>query len=164
MPTRRFLLATSFSAILSARAFAAPADSFHGFLTDLKAEARRAGIRPTTLESAFAGISPNQKVLERDRHQPEFTMTWVRYRGLVITDKRINDGRQAVADNRALFRKVEQHYGVSAGVIAGIWGLESSFGTGTGDYPGCRGAGDAGLGRTQGQFFSWRIDSRVENP
>ena len=61
-------------------------------------------------------------------------MTWARYRTLVITDKRITDGRQAVAANRALFERVEQRYGVGSGVIAGIWGLESSFGTGTGDF------------------------------
>jgi membrane-bound lytic murein transglycosylase B len=134
MPTRRLILASVFPAVLSAGAFASPADGFPGFLTGIKAEARRAGIRPATLERAFAGVSPNQKVLDRDRHQPEFTMTWTRYRGLVITDKRITDGRQAVAANRALFQQVERRYGVGAGVIAGIWGLESSFGTGTGDF------------------------------
>jgi membrane-bound lytic murein transglycosylase B len=134
MPTRRFLLANAVPAVLSAPAFAAPGDSFYGFLNDVRAEARKAGIRPATLDSAFAGVSVNQKVLDRDHHQPESTMTWARYRGLLITDKRIADGRQAVAANRALFERVEQRYGVSTGVIAGIWGLESSFGTGTGDF------------------------------
>jgi membrane-bound lytic murein transglycosylase B len=134
MPTRRFLLASAVPAVLSAGAFASPADGFPGFLAGIKAEGRRAGIRPATLENAFAGVSPNQKVLERDRHQPEFTLTWARYRALVITDKRIADGRQAVAANAALFQRVRQRYGVGPGVIAGIWGLESSFGTGTGDF------------------------------
>jgi membrane-bound lytic murein transglycosylase B len=134
MPTRRSILACVVPAVLSGHAVASPADEFPGFLSALKAEARRAGIRPATLESAFAGVSPNQKVLDRDRHQPEFTMTWTRYRGLVITDKRIADGRQAVAANRVLFQQVQHRYGVGAGVIAGIWGLESSFGTGTGDF------------------------------
>jgi membrane-bound lytic murein transglycosylase B len=134
MPSRRFLLASAVPAVLSANAFASPADGFSGFLTEIKTEARHAGIRPATLASAFAGVSPNQKVLDRDRHQPEFTMTWARYRGLVITDKRITDGRQAVAANRPLFQLVQQRFGVGAGVIAGIWGLESSFGTGTGDF------------------------------
>jgi membrane-bound lytic murein transglycosylase B len=128
MPTRRFLLASAVPAVLSAPAFASPVDGFRAFLNDVRAEARRAGIRSGTLDSAFAGVSPNQKVLDRDRHQPEFTMTWARYRGLVITDKRITEGRQAVAANRGLFQQVEQRYGVSPGVIAGIWGLESSFG------------------------------------
>jgi membrane-bound lytic murein transglycosylase B len=134
MPTRRFLLASAVPAVLSAPAFASPADGFHSFLNEVRAEARKAGIKSATLERAFAGVSPNQKVLDRDRHQPEFTMTWARYRGLVITDKRATDGRQALAANRALFQRVEQRFGVSAGVIAGIWGLESSFGTGTGDF------------------------------
>ena len=140
MPTRRFFLASATSAVLAAsafespHAFASPTDSFHVFLNDIRGEARRAGIRPATLDGAFAGLSPNQKVLDRDRHQPEFTMTWARYRGLVITDSRIVNGRQAVAANRALFQRVEQRYGVSSGVIAGIWGLESSFGTGMGDF------------------------------
>ena len=61
-------------------------------------------------------------------------MTWARYRGLVISDKRIADGRQALSANRALFQSVEQRYGVGAGVIAGIWGLESGFGAITGDF------------------------------
>ncbi|MFL5251769.1 MAG: lytic transglycosylase domain-containing protein [Rhodopila sp.] len=136
MPTsRRVLLANALSAAFAARAFATPSDdSFPSFLSDLRAEARRAGISPTTLDHAFAGVAPNQKVLERDRHQPEFTMTWARYRTLVITDKRITDGLNAVAANRTLFQRVEQRYGVGTGVIAGIWGLESSFGTGTGDF------------------------------
>jgi membrane-bound lytic murein transglycosylase B len=112
----------------------AVSDSFQEFLTGFKAEARRAGIAPATLDRAFAGVSPNQKVLDRDRHQPEFTLTWARYRSLVITDKRIVDGRQAVAVNRGLFQRVEARFGVSTGVVAGIWGLESSFGTGTGDF------------------------------
>jgi membrane-bound lytic murein transglycosylase B len=134
MPTRRFLLASAVPAMLSAPGFALPADSFHSFLNDLRADARRAGVRPATLDSAFAGVEPNQKVLDRDRHQPEFTLTWARYRTLVITDKRITAGQQAVAANRALFRRVEQRYGVGVGAIAGIWGLESSFGAGTGDF------------------------------
>ena len=133
-PTRRFLLASAVPAVMSAPALAIPADSFPGFLNSVRAEAIRAGIRPATLDGAFAGVAPNQKVLDRDQHQPEFTLTWARYRGLVITEKRILAGRQAVAANRALFRRVEQRYGVNAAPIAGIWGLESSFGTGTGDF------------------------------
>ncbi len=141
MPTRRFVLATPAMVAafpLAGRAQAGVADhdpdDFHGFLNGVKAEARHAGIAPATLERAFAGVSPNQKVLERDRHQPEFTMTWARYRSLVITDKRINDGRQAIAANRGLFERVQARYGVGPGAIAGIWGLESGYGAGTGDF------------------------------
>ena len=149
MPTRRLLLAAA-PAALAAGGGAWPAraafnqpitspnqaipDSFRNFLAGIRAEARQAGIASATLDRAFAGVSPDQKVLDRDRHQPEFTLTWARYRALVITDKRIVDGRQALAANAALFRRVEARFGVNPSVVAGIWGLESSFGTGTGDF------------------------------
>jgi membrane-bound lytic murein transglycosylase B len=103
-------------------------------LNGVRTEAQSAGIQPATLDRAFAGVVVNQKVLERYRHQPEFTLTWAQYRALVVTDKRVVAGRQVVAANHALFQLVEQRYGVGPAVIAGIWGLESSFGTGTGDF------------------------------
>jgi membrane-bound lytic murein transglycosylase B len=134
MLSRRSLLAAS----LPAATFAVPAraatDSFQGFLVGLRAEARRAGIAAATLDRAFAGVLPNQKVLERDRHQPEFTMTWAQYRALLITDQRIVNGRAAWQQNRPLLGRVQDRFGVDPGVIVGIWGLESSFGTGMGDF------------------------------
>jgi len=133
MLDRRSLLAASLSAALTAPACAAT-DSFQGFLAGLRAEARRAGISAATLNSAFAGVQPNQKVLERDRHQPEFTMTWAQYRALLITDQRLVNGRAAYAQNRTLLGRVQDRFGVEPGVIVGIWGLESSFGAGMGDF------------------------------
>jgi membrane-bound lytic murein transglycosylase B len=100
----------------------------------MRTQARRAGIAPATLDRAFAGLQPNQKVLDRDNHQPEFTLTWAKYRAMLITDQRIASGRAAYQQNRALFARVRDAYGVDPGVILGIWGLESSFGTGMGDF------------------------------
>jgi membrane-bound lytic murein transglycosylase B len=133
MLKRRTILAAAPALLAAGRASAATSD-FSAFLAGLRAEARRAGIAQSTLDHALAGLTPNAKVLERDRHQPEFTMTWAQYRDLLITEKRINAGKEAFAQNRALFGRVEQRFGVPPGVIAGIWGLESSFGTKTGDF------------------------------
>ncbi len=133
MLNRRLLLAAPIPALLPGRAFAAT-ESFQDFLVGLRAEARKAGIAAATLDRALAGIKPNQAVIDRDRKQPEFTMTWARYRGLLVTDKRIDEGRAAVAQNLGLLRRVQDQYGVAAGVVAGIWGLESSFGKETGNF------------------------------
>ncbi len=132
MLTRRLLLA-AIPATAAVNAQAAP-DSFAGFLAGLRAEARRAGISAATLDRALAGLAPNAKVLERDRHQPEFTMTWAQYRALLITDKRIDAGRAAVRDNRVLLSAVQGRFAVGPAVVTGIWGLESSFGAQTGDF------------------------------
>ena len=127
---RRLLLAGLAAAPLAAHA----QDSFGAFLAGMRAEARRAGIREGTLDAAFSGISPNQKVIDADRKQPEFTMTWQRYRGFTMSDQRIARGRDSYAANRPLFQAVASRYQVDVQPIAGIWGLESNFGTNTGSY------------------------------
>lgn len=132
MFTRRHALT-----LLPATLLAAPAQAagdFRAFVAGIYAEATAQGIRRDVLDAAFAGVTPNQKVIERDRKQAEFTMTWTRYRALVISDKRIASGRAAVTQNRALIGQVEARYRVAASVIMGIWGLESSFGVDTGTY------------------------------
>jgi membrane-bound lytic murein transglycosylase B len=132
--TRRSVLASVVPAALASADAAAAPESFTSFLRGVRAEALRAGLAPATLDQALGRLSPNQQVLDRDRHQPEFTMTWNRYRALLLTDQRIANGRAAVAQDRALLQRVQDRYGVSAAVITGIWGLESSFGTKNGEF------------------------------
>ena len=110
------------------------ADGFSGFVAGVKAEARRAGIRQTTLERAFASIRPNAKVIELDRHQPEFTLTWQQYRSRIVSDARIARGRALYARNRTVLTAISEQYGVPAGVIMGIWGLESNYGDSSGGF------------------------------
>src|SRR5215469_3480751 len=129
MLSRRFLLAASLSTVC-----AGTPDSFQSFLARLRADAQHAGISAATVNRALANLQPNEQVLERYRHQPEFTLTWAQYRARLITDQRIASGRVAYQQNRALFGQVQDRYAVDPGVIVGIWGLESSFGTGMGDF------------------------------
>ena len=137
MISRRSVVA-AIPAVIASPAFAqtafAQTGSFSAFLQSVRAEARKAGIAPATLDQAFAGLQPNQKVLEREQHQPEFTLTWTQYRNLLVTDKRIEAGRAALARTRPLLAQVQQVYGVTPNVILGIWGLESSFGEKQGDF------------------------------
>jgi membrane-bound lytic murein transglycosylase B len=132
MLTRRLLLA-AVPTVAAVNAQAAPV-TFAGFVAELRTEARRVGISAGTLDRALAGLAPNAKVLERDRHQPEFTMTWAQYRALLITGKRIDAGRAAVSDDRSLLSAVQGRFGVGPAPVTGIWGLESTFGTQIGDF------------------------------
>ncbi len=127
------------SLILSAPALLAAAPTraqgdFASFVAGVKAEARRAGIRDATLQDAFAGVQPNQRVVELDRRQPEFTLTWPQYRARVLPDSRMQAARDHYRQERALLAQVEQRFGVDPGVIMGIWGIESAFGTNKGNY------------------------------
>ncbi len=114
---------------------AKPESSFLPYIAGVKAEARKAGIGQATLDRAFAGIrSPNAKVIELDRRQPEFTLTWAQYRQKVISDARIARGRDHFARNRKLTDEVCARYNLSPTPLMGIWGLESHYGQFTGGF------------------------------
>lgn len=107
---------------------------FDAFLAGVRRDARSAGIRDATLSAAFSGLQPSARVLELDRHQPEFTLTWAQYRTRVITDQKVARGRQAFAQARPLMMQAGQRFGVNPAVIAGIWGMETAFGGITGGF------------------------------
>lgn len=130
---RRLLTAmAAVPAVVSSPALAQ--QSFSGFLIMLRAEARRQGISDATLARALSGLRPNQKVLELDRHQPEFTMTWAEYKARVLPEQRLIAGRDAYAREQGLLAAVRARYPVDPRVVVGIWGLESNFGSRTGNF------------------------------
>ncbi len=136
MLNRRALLAavaTAAACPVRRSAWAGTAD-FAAFLADLRRQARSAGIPPAVLDSALAGLHPNARVIELDRHQPEFTMTWQQYRSRIVSETRVARGRVLYAQNRPLLDRVAARYGVPGGVVMGIWGIESNYGQSTGGF------------------------------
>jgi membrane-bound lytic murein transglycosylase B len=128
---RRSLLALS----LAAPAAAARAQGdFAQWLERFRAQARAEGIGPSGL-AALNGLRPNMRVIELDRRQAEGTMTWEAYRARTVSDSRIRNGRQALADNAATFQAVAARYSVPPKYIAAIWGMETAYGFVRGDFP-----------------------------
>lgn len=135
MISRRFLLAASPWALTVTPRVARADGNFSHFLAQFRAKAIAAGIGRATLDRALAGVSPDPRVIALDRRQPEFTQTWAHYAASRLSPARIAAGRAAMARHRALLRDVETAYGVPPSVIVAIWGLESNYGTYTGDFP-----------------------------
>jgi membrane-bound lytic murein transglycosylase B len=135
MLTRRTLAAgVAALPVAFSRGASAQTQSFDAFLDGVRAEARRGGVSQATLNRAFAGLRPNQRVIELDRRQAEFTMTWPQYRDSRLSQTRIDNGRRAYADNRATLEAIQARFRVSPRVIVAIWGMETSYGGFTGTY------------------------------
>jgi membrane-bound lytic murein transglycosylase B len=119
---------------------AAPSDtphpSFEQFLDGVRSEAEARGIRKDILDQALAGIDePMPVVLERDRTQAETVLPLEAYIKRQVTPQRIRTGRTMVSRHSATLNKVARTYGVPAGIIGGIWGIESNYGRFSGVRP-----------------------------
>ena len=121
--------------LLAAIPRAGAAEAFPAWLAGLRREARGRGIRNRTLDEALAGVQPIPAVIEADRRQPEGRLTFTEYRRRVVSETRIDKGRQLLAAHRDLLARVEARHGVPAEVMVALWGIESNFGERQGSYP-----------------------------
>jgi membrane-bound lytic murein transglycosylase B len=109
--------------------------SFDRFVEGVKAEASRRGISAATLNTAFAGVRANQRVIELDRRQAEGGLPWEEYRDrIMVSPTRVQNGRRMYAENADLLRRIEARFQVSPRIIVAIWGVETNFGGNTGGF------------------------------
>jgi membrane-bound lytic murein transglycosylase B len=71
------------------------AHHFAVWLGLLRSDALAKGISPSTFDRSLENVSPLPEVLERDRRQPEFTLTFSDYLRRTVTAKRIERGRRS---------------------------------------------------------------------
>lgn len=108
---------------------------FGTWLAGVRQEAIAQGLRPQSVAQALAGVHQIDRVLELDRHQPETTLTFEQYIDLVVSPQRIQQGHEHLVENRALLEQVSRRYGVQPRFIVALWGIESNYGKGSGDFP-----------------------------
>ena len=111
------------------------AEEFNTWLDTLKIEARSKGISQSTIESSLSGIKPIPRVIELDRKQPEFTLTFKEYLRRVVSDRRIRIGKAKLVEHEKLLAEISIKYGVQPRYIIALWGIETDFGRITGGFP-----------------------------
>ena len=109
--------------------------SFETWLGDVRAEGLKRGINEATLGKALSGLKPVERIIRRDRNQPEFKQGFGEYLTIRVSDKAVVWGREAFATNRALLNEVGRKYGVQPRIIVSIWGMESRYGRHLGNEP-----------------------------
>lgn len=105
------------------------------WIEDFRSRATAHGISRATFDSAFAGVRYDPGVIDKDRNQSEFVKPIWAYLDSAVSDKRVANGRAALADNATLLAQIEARFGVDKEVVVAVWGLESSYGSHRGDLP-----------------------------
>lgn len=130
---RRIVLGLFLMLGLSTPGFAGPScgktgAGFEAWKASYAAEARAQGIGPKGL-AALAGTSYATATIKADRSMKSFKLgldAFMEKRGAATI---VSQGRKKKAQNAALFKQIEKRYGVPAGPLIAIWGMETAFGT-----------------------------------
>ncbi|MEW5703323.1 MAG: lytic murein transglycosylase [Pseudomonadota bacterium] len=112
----------------------AVAEEFSAWLSALRAEALEKGIRAEILDAALKDAAPIERVIELDRSQPEFTLTFDEYLARVVPAARIEKGREKLRENRDILTAISKRYGVQPRFLVAFWGIETDFGRLTGGF------------------------------
>ncbi len=107
--------------------------AFDQFVMELWPEARREGISRKTYEAAFRGVTPDPRIYEQQSSQAEFVTPIWQYIEKRVSAERISRGRASMLENERAMVGVQQRFGVDRHVVAAIWGMETNYGSFTGN-------------------------------
>lgn len=104
------------------------AQRYRRWQADFTNRALAKGYSPQLLADTIGRARINEKALERDSSQPEFTRPVWAYINSAANPTRIANGQAEMAQHTTEFDDIERTYGVPRQILTAIWGLESAYG------------------------------------
>jgi len=110
-------------------------DGFSAWLQGFKQQAEIDGLPPAVIDSALSDVAYDPDVIAHDRRQGSFGQDFDQFVAKRVSAYRVRKGRQMLVAYAEPLEKIEKRFGVPGPVLVAIWGLESEFGAGVGNYP-----------------------------
>lgn len=76
----------------------------------------------------FARTKIKKSVVKQSKNQPEVKLTWKSYKNKVVTDAKVEKGREFLTTHSESLIRAESTYGVPKEIIASIIGIETFYG------------------------------------
>lgn len=105
---------------------------YEGWKPAMAAEARAAGVGDRGI-AALMGTSYATKTIAADRNQKSFKYSLDKFMQVRGADTIVAQGRKRKARDAGFYAQLERNYGVPAGVLLAIHGMETGFGGFMGD-------------------------------
>lgn len=132
-------------------------DGLDRWIAGFRSRALANGITAATFDRAFQGVHYNPEVIDKDRHQAEFTKTIWDYLDSAVSAKRLENGKKALRQHRRLLDRIEATYGVDREIVVAVWGMESSYGEFRGDHPLIESLATLAYDSRRGSFFEGQL-------
>jgi len=125
-------IATAYAASPQKAESATRAQPFRAFVDRLWPIAQARGVSRETFSTAFAGLTPDQDVIDLTKKQSEFVKPIWEYLASAVSANRLERGSKLANVNSNTLDVIEQRFGVDREVVLGVWGMETNFGGFTG--------------------------------
>ncbi len=112
----------------------AKADNFQAWLANFRVEAEKHGVSDTIFDAALGDAKPIKRVIELDRSQPEFTLTFDEYLSKIVSKTRVEKAAQKLILHDEILTEISKKYGVQKRFIVTFWGVETNFGQYLGSF------------------------------
>lgn len=130
---KAWVIASGLAGLLPGMALAASCSNtggaFPAWVEEFKQEAAANGVNPAVLDRAFANVSYNKGTIRADRGQKSFKLSFDQFMKKRGGATIISRGKGVKKSNASLFAAIERQYGVPAGPLIAIWGMETGFGS-----------------------------------
>jgi membrane-bound lytic murein transglycosylase B len=136
----------------AAKAASAQGD-FQGFLAKLWPDAQKQGVSRKTFDEAFNGVTPDASIIALTKKQSEFVKPIWSYLDSAISQSRLDRGRAAAEQYAGVLADLERKYGVDRRAVLGVWGMETNFGSFTGNMDVIRSLATLAFRRYRDDFF-----------
>lgn len=124
-----------FCVLLSPQFALAQDERFAACIVELQDRARAENLAAWIVDDVLGNLQQQQRVIELDRSQPEFTQTFANYFNRRVTAERIERGQQLLEKYDELLSRLTGKYGVPGRYLVAFWGLETNFGSYLGKMP-----------------------------
>ena len=120
------------------------------------------GIYKSTLDKYFSNVSYLQAVIDSDRKQPEFTLSFANYMQRMVTPARVEQAKLLLSQKKALFDRIEKKYNVPANYLLAFWALETNFGKNKGNIPVLSALATLSFDKRRSEFFTEQLIAMLQ--
>ena len=134
--------------------------SWNDWILKTKKELKKKQFKQSTI-NYLNKIKFNPRVIELDRKQPEFKLTFDEYLKNIITEKNKKQINFHFSKQKLLLNKIEQNFEVNAKILLALWGIETSFGQYTGKLDILRSLASLAYDGRRKDFFSRELENAL---
>jgi lytic murein transglycosylase len=92
------------------------------------------GHAPESAARFLSGVALDEAVLRADRRQGIFQDPFITFSRKLISQSRLDKGREMAERHDAIFDRIERDYGIARGVLLAFWAFETDYGSFQGDF------------------------------